>query len=127
MPKLLNKGKTEVQDAAVINHPFATEGQYTLTVKNVSDDNRAVRAEVTVNGNVVLKPQDFCSAPAHPKNDKKWWDGHDDDDDRDDDHCKRCLPKNEAYAIVNMKTANEIKVKVYGRKDSKIQFSLVKK
>ncbi len=123
----VNKGKFEVQDAAVINHPFPAEAQYTLTVKNVSDHNRAVRAEVTVNGSVVLKPQDFCSTPPPKKTDKKWWTGNDDDDDRDDDHCKRCVPKNEAYAIVNMKTANEIKVKVYGRKDSKIQLTLVKK
>lgn len=122
-----NQGNSAIAEAYKLTPTFESDGEYTLTVKNVSDHNRSVRAEVTVNGSVVLKPQDFCSAPPQPKKDRKWWKGHDDDDDHDEDHHKRCVPKLEAYAIVNMKTANEIKVKVYGRKDSKVQLTLVKK
>ncbi|MDG0817956.1 hypothetical protein [Bdellovibrio svalbardensis] len=108
-----------------ISGAFKEEGTYILTVKNVSDHNRSVRAEVVVNGSVVLKPQDFCKTLPPKK-----YVGRKDDDDNDDeneDHCRRCVPVSEAYAIVNMKTANEIKVKVFGRRDSKIQLSVVKK
>lgn len=123
----LNNGKFEAQDAAEIEHDFPADAQYTLTVKNVSDHQRAVRAEVTVNGNIVLKPKDFCAEPPPKDRKGKAWEGHDDDDDKDSDHFKRCKPKPEAYAIVNMKTKNKINVKVYGREDSKVQLTIVKK
>lgn len=110
--------------STILKPSFAEPGTYTLDIKNLSSHNRAVRAEVIVNGIVVLKPQDFCSTLPNKNNRDNL---HDDDDDKDEDHCKRCTPKNSAYAVVNLKAVNEIKVKVYGRADSKLQFSLVKK
>lgn len=117
--------KSKKKPAPIVLKPsFAEDGSYVLDVKNLSAHNRAVRAEVTVNGVIVLKPQDFCSAPPNRKNSDNQ---RDDDDDMDEDKCKRCSPKASAYAIVNLGKTNEIKVKVFGRGDSKIQLSLVKK
>ena len=112
----------------VINPTFPAAGTYVLNVKNVSDNlNRAVRAEIFLNGSLVLKPQDFCESMQPAKTDKKAWMGHDDDSDSDIDHLKRCKAKKDVYAIVNVKQTNELKIKVFGPKDSKIQVSLTKK
>ena len=125
--KIFNKNTKKKKDETFVVNPTLVDGVYTLDIKNLSGHNRAVRAEVTINGSVVLKPEDFCEAKPPKKTDKDAWKGNDDDDDRDEDRCKRCKAKSEVYAIVNIKTANEIKVKMYGRKDSVLQLSLVKK
>ncbi len=114
-------------DVVILNPSFSSEGAYTLDIKNLSKHSRSVRVEVIVNDSIVLKPQDFCSSPQPKKTDKDKWRGNDDDDDKDEDHCKRCIPKNEAYAIVNLKKTNEIKVKIFGMQSSKIQLTLTKK
>ncbi|WP_374028695.1 hypothetical protein [Bdellovibrio bacteriovorus] len=100
-----------------------TEGTYILTMKNVSNHNRAVRGEVIVNGSVVLKPQDFCKAPPPKTPDK----GTDDMDDKNEHRLKRCLQKRDVYAVVNLKKTNEVKFKIYDRGDSLVQFTLNKK
>jgi len=98
-------------------------GDYILTVKNVSKHNRTVRAEVYVNGVLVLKPKDFCKFPKAPIRWVKRYDD-DDNDDHDEDHCKRCDPKAGVYAQIKVTGPIEIKVKIFGRKDSKLQISL---
>lgn len=108
------------------------EGQYTLEVKNLSKNPRSVRAEISINDVVVLKPTDFCHGKPKPfvkQKDKKGHDiAEDDDDDQDEDRCKRCDPKKEIYATVNLKPeGNAMKVKLYGNKNSKIQITLKKK
>lgn len=97
-------------------------GVYTLEVKSSSKHKKAVRAEVSVNGIIVLKPEDFCARNNEiKKEDKK------DEDDQNEDHHKNCVPKNEVYADVTLVKTNEIKVKLYGKKNSRIQVSLKKK
>lgn len=101
------------------------EGEYYLEVTNLSEHKRAVRAEVFINGSKVLKPEDFCADPA-PKNLKRS-DRDDDAEDGNEDQCRRCNPKGQVYAIVNMKKVNEMKVRVFGKKDSKVKITLNKK
>jgi hypothetical protein len=109
-----------------------SEGQYTLEVKNLSKHPRSVRAEISINDIVVLKPTDFCHG--RPKifvkeKDKKGNPiSEDDDDDENEDKCKRCDPRKDIYAAVNLKSKdNVLKAKLYGNKNSKIQITLKKK
>lgn len=126
---ILKKDK-EVQ-VSTFNDVKLPAGLYTLEVKNLSKHKRAIRAEISVNGVVVLKPEDFCSKK-HKKyvkiKDKKGTDIiEDDDDDNDEDNCKRCDPRKSIYADVPILANNTIVVKLYGKKNSKIQVSLKKK
>ncbi len=124
------KEDKEVQ-VSTFNNVKLPAGLYTLEVKNLSKHKRAVRAEISVNGVVVLKPEDFCSKKPKKyvkKKDKKGNDIiEDDDDDNDEDNCKRCDPRKSIYADVPILANNNIVVKLYGKKNSKIQVSLKKK
>lgn len=119
-----------IEESATINN--LAEGQYSLEVKNLSKHPRSVRAEISINDIVVLKPTDFCRGKPKPfikQKDKKGHDvSEDDDDDGNEDRCKRCDPKKDIYANVNLKAEeNTLKVKLFGKKDSKIQITLKKK
>jgi len=129
--KVISKESKKAQEVTY-DIEDVSEGQYTLEVKNLSKHQRSVRAEISINNVVVLKPTDFCNGkPKHfeKQKDKK---GNaileDDDDDDNEDHCKRCDPRKGIYADVNLKSkGNELKVKLYGNKNSKIQITLKKK
>jgi hypothetical protein len=103
----------------ILKHTLESEGEYTLRIRNLSDHKRAVRADVIINGSTVFKSKDFCESPQPSRAHKDKWSGNDDDDDNDEDKCKRCTPKAEVYTTVHLKKENELKVKVYGKKDSK--------
>lgn len=108
---------------------FLTDGSYTLDVKNLSKHKKPIRAEINVNGNTVLKPQDFCQSPP-PKDNKKNKHGKHhkhNDDDMNEDHHKGCKPKKDVFAIVNVKGPTEIKVQLYGPGDSALQISMKKR
>jgi len=77
--KILIKSISEDPNAPTEIYSF-TNGDYILTVKNLSKHNRTVRAEVYVNGVLVLKPKDFCKFPKASVR----WIKHLDDDDEDD-------------------------------------------
>lgn len=101
-------------------------GVYTLDVKNLSKHEHAIRAEITLNGTVVLKPGDFCAKPnssSAQKNSK----GPDDESDKNEDGLKRCVPKSDVYADVTLAKVSSIKVKLYGNKHSKLLVSLKRK
>lgn len=103
-------------------------GDYILEVKNLSTHKRTVRAEITVNDVVVLKPKDFCKNPNSAIKWAKLKNEHDDDDDDiNEDQCKRCDPKIGIYAPVTVSGPLEIKVKLFGTRNSKIQLTMDKK
>ena len=106
-----------------------TTGTYTIEIKNISNHKKNVRAEISINGSIVIKPEDFCveKPKPKPKHNNNKHDKDDDDDDGDDDGCKRCKPKNIVYADVQLNATNTMTVKLYGKKKSVIQVSLKKK
>ncbi|QDK45622.1 hypothetical protein DOM22_10915 [Bdellovibrio sp. ZAP7] len=116
-----------VGSEVTFNPEFPLDGEYTLEANVLSNHDRAVRAQISVNGSKVLNSQDFCVGTQPDKKDKEKWAGRDDDDDADIDRCKRCKSKKDVYATVNLKQKNEIKVTVYGKKDSVVRVTLVKK
>ena len=95
------------------------EGEYILSVNNVSDHHKNVQAEIIVNGMVVLTSKDFCKAQPSPIGETK----RPIDTDNDD----ACVPKDDVYAQVNLKDANDIKVRIFGASNSKIELTLDKK
>ena len=107
------------------------EGSYALEVKNLSNHTWSVRAEISINNIVVLKPTDFCKGKPKPFIKQKNINGNhidEDDDDDDEDQCKRCDPKASVGATVNLKKENNvIRVKLYGNKNSKVQVTLKRK
>ncbi|AFY02230.1 hypothetical protein [Bdellovibrio bacteriovorus] len=103
--------------------PSVKDGNYTLTMTNVSSHQRAVRAEISINGKVLVFPKQFCKSPAPAKPDA----GKDDLDDKNEDKMKRCLPNNTVTSSLNLKREDELKIKVYGRGDSLMRFTLTKK
>jgi len=99
--KIISK-ETEKLEERQYDIEDVSEGQYTLEVKNLSKHQRPVRAEISINNVVVLKPTDFGNRK--PKYFEK------------------------QNADVNLKSkGNELKVKLYGNKNSKIQITLKKK
>jgi len=129
--KVISKESKKVSE---INYDIedVSEGHYTLEVKNLSKHPRSVRAEISVNDIVVLKPTDFCHGKPKifvKQKDKKGNPvSEDDDDDENEDKCKRCDPRKDIYATVNLKSKdNVLKAKLYGNKNSKIQITLKKK
>ena len=98
-----------------------SEGDYVLSIKNISDHKDAVRAEVSINTNIVVKPSEFCmSLPS--KDDKKV--KSDDDGDADEDHLKGCKSKPDVSVNLSLLKVNMIKVKMYGKKNSRLQLTL---
>ena len=113
-----------------------SKGHYTLEVKNLSKHKHAIRAEISIEDVVVLKPADFCKEK--PKKFEKQKDKkaneipEEDDDDLNEDGYKRCQFKNDIYTDVTLTKANDfsvtnINVKLYGNKNSRIQVTLKKK
>lgn len=107
----------------LLSYEVPSAGTYIFEMKNISTHKYAVRAEVLVNGSVVMKPADFCEGS--PKNKTKGSKG--DEDDSNEDHLKGCKGKVSNYAIVNLKTKNTISVKIFGTKDSRMQLTIKKK
>ncbi len=112
------------------------KGLYTLEVKNLSKHKHAIRAEISIDDVVVLKPADFCkekSKKFEKQKDKKGNEiPEDDDEDINEDGYKRCQFKNDIYTDVTLTKANDfsktnINVKLYGNKHSRIQVTLKKK
>ena len=116
----------EIKKQKVFNPKLQTEGAYYLEVKNISEHNRPVRAEVIINGVTVLAPKDFChSVPLALVNGKGV---EDDDDDGNEDKFKRCPAKSGIiYAEVNVKKPTEVKIRLFGKKNSKVRITLDKK
>ena len=114
-------GKLPIETAEGVTP--ATEGKYTLSVKNISDHNQGVRAEVSINSSVVIKSADFCSPPP-PKENKieKVVDG-----DANEDHQKGCRTKSEVSVDLTLMKVNTIKVKLFGKKGSRILVTIKKK
>ncbi len=97
-------------------------GTYTLEIKNRSADlSKAVRAQVQVGANVIIKPIDLCSGPT-PKGYKPPNDG-----DNNEDKNKGCIPRKSTYATVAIKGNEVIKVTAYGATGSYLEVSLLKK
>lgn len=102
---------------------FLTAGDYILEVKNLSEHKKPIRAEVVVNGNVVLKPQDFCQSLPVGKPKPEFVGA----DDLNEDKMKGCPPKADAFAMVNLKEKNDIKIRIFGPGGSAASISLKKK
>jgi hypothetical protein len=97
-------------------------GTYTLEIKNRSaDQTKAVRAQVQVGANIVIKPVEMCSGPA-PKGYKPPNDG-----DGNEDKNKGCVPRKSTYATVAIKGNEVIKVTGYGATGSYLEVTLLKK
>lgn len=117
---------TNEKSQKVFNPKLKTEGAYFLEVKNISEHKRPIRAEVVVNGVTVLAPKDFCHSV--PLKVVKGKGVEDDDDDQNEDKYKRCPAKNGiVYAEVDIKKPTEVKVKLFGKKNSKVRITLDKK
>lgn len=102
---------------------FVTAGSFILQIKNHSPHSKAVRAEVFVNGKLVLKSQDFCkSAPKLQT--KLVVQG---DDDFNEDKMKGCAQKTDVSAVITTKDRPEIKVRLFGPGGSAVSVSLKRK
>ena len=102
---------------------FDSAGEFMLTVKNISDQRAPVRAEVTINTNLVLKPSDFCLSPPAKVNKLE----KDDDSDANEDHLKGCKTKSEVSVDLTLMKVNTIKVKLFCKKGSRVQVTLKRK
>ncbi|WP_413578556.1 hypothetical protein ACLVWU_08460 [Bdellovibrio sp. HCB290] len=97
-------------------------GTYTLEVKNRSaDQTKAVRAQVQVGANIVIKPNAMCAGPA-PAGYKPPNDG-----DGNEDKNKGCVPRKSTYATVTLKGNEVVKVTGYGATGSYLEVTLLKK
>ncbi|MEK2688638.1 hypothetical protein [Bdellovibrio sp. GT3] len=97
-------------------------GTYNLEIKNRSADlTKAVRAQVQVGANIVIKPNAMCAGPA-PKGYKPPNDG-----DGNDDKNKGCVPRKSTYVTIILKGNEVVKVTGYGATGSYLEISLLKK
>ena len=115
----LNKGPAENVEVATLS----VEGEYTLEVENISDHKDGVRAEVTINTNVVMKPADFCNSGLFNFFKKD----NGDNSDANEDHLNGCKTKTKVSVNITLMKVNTIKVKLFGKKGSRIQVTLKKK
>ena len=128
--KVIVKEDKEIEEQEFENIKLP-EGLYTLDVKNLSKHKHAIRAEISINNVVVLKPADFCIEK--PKKIEKLKEkkgsevADDDDEDRNEDGYKRCQFKKDIYTDITLTKSNTISVKLYGSKHSRIQVTLKKK
>ncbi len=112
-------GSTPLLDSVTLSIPAGT---YILEVKNRSvDQTKAIRAQVQVGSNIVIKPNDLCSGPA-PKGYKPANDG-----DNNEDKNKGCVARKSTYATVTIKGNEVIKITGYGATGSYLELSLLKK
>lgn len=116
------KNKTTTTPSVQTETLSLPAGTYTLEVKNRSADlTKAVRAQVQIGANVIIKPGDLCSGPA-PKGYKPPNDG-----DNNEDKNKGCVPRKNFYTTVTLTGKEVIKVTGYGATGSFLEVSLLKK
>ena len=99
---------------------LASPGRYFLEAKNVSVHKKAVRAEISINGRVVLKPGDFCSDVGKAERTEQ-------EGDLNEDMLRGCKSKGEVYVEIPLETKNTIAVRLYGNKKARLQISVRKK
>lgn len=104
-----------------INITLDSAADYILELKNISEHKEAVRAEVKINANVVVAPQEFCADK--PKENK----APANETDLNEDHLRGCKFKQSVSKNLSLLKVNTITVKLFGKKKSRMSLSIKKK